>query len=144
VGRTGNITPVANLKPVLLAGTVVKRASVHNANEIERLDLHIGDTVFVEKEGRLFRKITAVDMSKRTEALEAVQFPHLCPECSTELIRKEGEANHYCPNEKAVLRKSRVKLSYIQRKAMNIENIGAETIDTFYTKRFTEKSCRFV
>lgn len=135
VGRTGNITPVANLKPVLLAGTVVKRASVHNANEIERLDLHIGDTVFVEKGGEIIPKITAVDMSKRTEALEAVQFPHLCPECNTELIRKEGEANHYCPNEKGCPPQIKGKIEhYIQRKAMNIENIGAETIDTFYTK----------
>ncbi|MGX7690047.1 NAD-dependent DNA ligase LigA [Flectobacillus roseus] len=135
VGRTGNITPVANLKPVLLAGTVVKRASVHNANEIERLDLHIGDTVFVEKGGEIIPKITGVDMSKRTEELEAVHFPHLCPECSTELIRKEGEANHYCPNEKGCPPQIKGKIEhYIQRKAMNIENIGSETIDTFYTK----------
>ncbi|NBA75777.1 NAD-dependent DNA ligase LigA [Emticicia sp. ODNR4P] len=135
VGRTGNITPVANLKPVLLAGTVVKRSSVHNANEIERLDLHIGDTVFVEKGGEIIPKITGVDMSKRTEELEAVHFPHLCPECSTELIRKEGEANHYCPNEKGCPPQIKGKIEhYIQRKAMNIENIGAETIDTFYTK----------
>ncbi|MDI9859397.1 NAD-dependent DNA ligase LigA [Flectobacillus roseus] len=135
VGRTGNITPVANLKPVLLAGTVVKRASVHNANEIERLDLHIGDTVFVEKGGEIIPKITGVDMSKRTEALEAVHFPHLCPECNTELIRKEGEANHYCPNEKGCPPQIKGKIEhYIQRKAMNIENIGSETIDTFYTK----------
>ncbi|MDI9871597.1 NAD-dependent DNA ligase LigA [Flectobacillus roseus] len=135
VGRTGNITPVANLKPVSLAGTVVKRASVHNANEIERLDLHIGDTVFVEKGGEIIPKITGVDMSKRTEELEAVHFPHLCPECSTELIRKEGEANHYCPNEKGCPPQIKGKIEhYIQRKAMNIENIGSETIDTFYTK----------
>ncbi|MFY7828729.1 MAG: NAD-dependent DNA ligase LigA [Flectobacillus sp.] len=135
VGRTGNITPVANLKPVLLAGTVVKRASVHNANEIERLDLHIGDTVFVEKGGEIIPKITGVDTSKRTADMEAVLFPDLCPECGTALIRKDGEANHYCPNEKGCPPQIKGKIEhFIQRKAMNIENIGSETIETFYTK----------
>jgi DNA ligase (NAD+) len=135
VGRTGNVTPVANLKPVLLAGTTVKRASVHNANEIERLDLHIGDYVFVEKGGEIIPKITNVDLSKRGENLEKVLFPHVCPECETPLIRKEGEANHYCPNEKGCPPQIKGKIEhFIQRKALNIENLGTETIDLFYQK----------
>lgn len=135
VGRTGNITPVANLKPVHLAGTVVKRASVHNANEIERLDLHIGDTVFVEKGGEIIPKITGVDLSKRKDSFEEIHFPEVCPECSTPLIRKEGEANHYCPNEKGCPPQIKGKIEhFIQRKAMNIENIGTETIESFYQK----------
>jgi DNA ligase (NAD+) len=135
VGRTGNVTPVANLKPVLLAGTTVKRASVHNANEIERLDLHIGDYVFVEKGGEIIPKITNVDLSKRGEKLEKVLFPHVCPECETPLIRKEGEANHYCPNEKGCPPQIKGKIEhFIQRKALNIENLGTETIDLFYQK----------
>jgi DNA ligase (NAD+) len=135
VGRTGNVTPVANLKPVHLAGTTVKRASVHNANEIERLDLHIGDYVFVEKGGEIIPKITNVDLSKRRENLEKVQFPTTCPECNTPLIRKEGEANHYCPNEKGCPPQIKGKIEhFIQRKALNIENLGTETIDLFYQK----------
>lgn len=135
VGRTGNITPVANLKPVLLAGTVVKRASVHNANEIERLDLHIGDAVFVEKGGEIIPKITGVDLSLRQEHFEPVIFPTHCPECATALVRKEGEANHYCPNEKGCAPQIKAKMEhFIQRKAMNIENIGSETIESFYQR----------
>ena len=135
VGRTGNVTPVANLKPVLLAGTVVKRASIHNANEIERLDLHIGDTVFVEKGGEIIPKITGVDASKRSLTFEKVQFPTTCPECDTPLIRKEGEANHYCPNEKGCPPQIKGKIEhFIQRKALNIENLGTESIDLFYQK----------
>jgi len=135
VGRTGNITPVANLKPVLLAGTTVKRASIHNANEIERLDLHIGDYVFVEKGGEIIPKITSVDLIKRRDNLDKVQFPSVCPECETELIRKEGEANHYCPNEKGCPPQIKGKIEhFIQRKALNIENLGTETIDMFYRK----------
>jgi DNA ligase (NAD+) len=135
VGRTGNITPVANLKPVQLAGTTVKRASIHNANEIIRLDLHIGDFVFVEKGGEIIPKITAVDFSRREDNLDKVQFPTTCPECGTELIRKEGEANHYCPNEKGCTPQIKGKIEhFIQRKALNIENLGTETIDMFYRK----------
>jgi DNA ligase (NAD+) len=135
VGRTGNVTPVANLKPVLLAGTTVKRASIHNANEIERLDLHIGDYVFVEKGGEIIPKITNVDLSKREENLEKIIFPHACPECGTELIRKEGEANHYCPNDKGCPPQIKGKIEhFIQRKALNIENLGTETIEMFYQK----------
>lgn len=135
VGRTGNITPVANLKPVQLAGTTVKRASIHNSNEIERLNLHIGDYVFVEKGGEIIPKITAVDLSKREHNLEKIQFPTICPECATELIRKEGEANHYCPNEKGCPPQIKGKIEhFIQRKALNIENLGTETIDMFYRK----------
>jgi DNA ligase (NAD+) len=135
VGRTGNVTPVANLKPVLLAGTTVKRASVHNANEIERLDLHIGDYVFVEKGGEIIPKITNVDLSKREEQLEKIIFPHKCPECGTDLIRKEGEANHYCPNDKGCPPQIKGKIEhFIQRKALNIENLGTETIEMFYQK----------
>ncbi len=135
VGRTGNVTPVANLKPVQLAGTTVKRASIHNANEIIRLDLHIGDYVFVEKGGEIIPKITAVDLDKREDNLDIVQFPINCPECGTELIRKEGEANHYCPNDKGCPPQIKGKIEhFIQRKALNIENLGTETIDMFYRK----------
>ncbi len=135
VGRTGNVTPVANLKPVQLAGTTVKRASIHNANEIIRLDLHIGDYVFVEKGGEIIPKITAVDLEKRKGNLDIVQFPTNCPECGTELIRKEGEANHYCPNDKGCPPQIKGKIEhFIQRKALNIENLGTETIDLFYRK----------
>jgi DNA ligase (NAD+) len=135
VGRTGNITPVANLKPVLLAGTTVKRASVHNANEIERLDLHIGDYVFVEKGGEIIPKITEVDLERREDNLVKVQFPTNCPECGSVLVRKEGEANHYCMNEKGCPPQIKGKIEhFIQRKALNIENLGTETIDMFYQK----------
>lgn len=135
VGRTGNVTPVANLKPVQLAGTTVKRASVHNANEIIRLDLHVGDYVFVEKGGEIIPKITNVDTSRRRANLTKVQFPTTCPECGTELIRKDGEANHYCPNEKGCPPQIKGKIEhFIQRKALNIENLGTETIDLFYRK----------
>ena len=135
VGRTGNITPVANLKPVLLAGTTVKRASIHNANEIIRLDLYLGDYVFVEKGGEIIPKITRVDLDKRSDNLVKVQFPTVCPECGTELIRKEGEANHYCSNDKGCPPQIKGKIEhFIQRKALNIENLGTETIDMFYHK----------
>ena len=135
VGRTGNVTPVANLKPVHLAGTTVKRASIHNANEIKRLDLHIGDYVFVEKGGEIIPKITSVDFSKRDKNLEKIIFPHNCPECGTELIRKEGEANHYCPNDMGCPPQIKGKIEhFIQRKALNIENLGTETIEMFYQK----------
>lgn len=136
VGRTGAITPVANLEPVLLAGTTVKRASVHNADQIEKLDLHIGDTVFVEKGGEIIPKITGVDLSKRNPSAPAVTFIHKCPECGTELIRKEGEAQHYCPNDSGCPPQIKGRIEHFTaRKAMNIEGLGAETIDLFVSKK---------
>lgn len=135
VGRTGNITPVANLKPVYLAGTMVKRASVHNANEMERLDLHENDVVFVEKGGEIIPKITGVDIEKRKVHAKKFEFVKECPDCGTELIREEGEANHYCPNENGCPTQQKGKIEhFIQRKALNIEFIGTETIELFYSK----------
>jgi DNA ligase (NAD+) len=134
VGRTGAITPVANLKPVLLAGTVVKRASLHNADQIEKLDIRLGDTVTVEKGGEIIPKIMGVDFSKRTDmSLFPTQFIDQCPECGTPLIRKEGEAMHYCPNDNGCPPQIKGRIEhFISRRAMNIENIGGETIELFY------------
>ncbi len=133
VGRTGAITPVAELEPVLLAGTTVKRASLHNANEIARLDLRIGDYVFVEKGGEIIPKVTSVDLSKRKSATKAVKYITKCPECGAELVRKEGEANHYCPNEKGCPPQIKGKIEhFIQRKAMNIDSLGEKTIKSLY------------
>lgn len=133
VGRTGAITPVAELKPVFLAGTTVKRASLHNANEIERLGLQIGDTVFVEKGGEIIPKVTGFDVSKRPANATTLVYIQHCPECGTELIRREGEAQHYCPNEKGCPPQVKGKIEhFIHRKAMNIENLGGETIDKLY------------
>lgn len=135
VGRTGNITPVANLQPVYLAGTVIKRASVHNANEIQRLDLHEGDSVFIQKGGEIIPKITGVDLSKRRSNALPFYFPTHCPECNGELVRLPGEANHYCVNETACPPQIKGKIEhFIQRKALNIENIGIETIDLLFEK----------
>lgn len=135
VGRTGAVTPVANLQPVQLAGTRVKRASLHNANEIQRLDLRIGDTVFVEKGGEIIPKVTGVDLSKRSVHAAPVEYISRCPECSTVLIRKEGEANHYCPNELGCPPQIKGKMEhFIQRKAMDIEGLGSETIEQLYNK----------
>ncbi len=133
VGRTGAITPVAELEPIFLAGTTVKRASLHNANEIARLDLHIGDYVFVEKGGEIIPKVTAVDQSKRKPGTKSVKYITKCPECGTELIRHEGEANHYCPNEKGCPPQIKGKIEhFIQRKAMNIDSLGEKTIEQLY------------
>ncbi|GGI29219.1 NAD-dependent DNA ligase LigA [Pedobacter mendelii] len=135
VGRTGAVTPVANLKPVLLAGTTVKRATLHNANEIERLDLHEGDTVFVEKGGEIIPKIIRVNLDKRLPGTEKVHYLHNCPECGTELIRKEGEAVHYCTNDEGCPPQIVGKIQhFIGRKAMNIDGLGDETIETFYKR----------
>ncbi len=135
VGRTGNVTPVANLHPVYLAGTVIKRASIHNANEMERLDLHENDTVFIEKGGEIIPKITGVDYSKRVNQSNKFKFPTTCPACSSELIRTEGEANHYCINESTCPPQIKGKIEhFIQRKALNIENLGTETIDLLVEK----------
>jgi DNA ligase (NAD+) len=129
VGRTGAITPVANLEPVQLAGTIVKRASLHNADQIEKLDIRVNDTVFVEKGGEIIPKIIAVDLSKRPDNSESTVYITHCPECSTELIRGEGEANHYCPNFYGCPPQiiGRVQ-HYISRKAMDIEGLGGETV----------------
>jgi len=135
VGRTGAVTPVANLKPVLLAGTTVKRATLHNANEIERLDLHEGDTVFVEKGGEIIPKIIKVNLDKRLPGSEKVHYLHNCPECGTELIRKEGEAVHYCSNDEGCPPQIVGKIQhFISRKAMNIDGLGDETIETFFKR----------
>ncbi|MBW4891298.1 NAD-dependent DNA ligase LigA [Mucilaginibacter sp. HMF5004] len=135
VGRTGSVTPVANLKPVLLAGTTVKRASLHNANEIIRLDLHEGDSVYVEKGGEIIPKITGVNETKRKAGAHPIAYITHCPECNAELIRKEGEANHYCPNDEGCPPQIVGKMQhFIGRKAMNIDGLGDETIDAFYQK----------
>lgn len=129
VGRTGAITPVAELEPVLLAGTTVKRASLHNANEIARLGLKIGDYVFVEKGGEIIPKVTGVDLDNRPHDLKDFVYIDVCPECGTKLIRKEGEAVHYCPNEARCPPQVLGRFEhFIQRKAMNIESLGPETI----------------
>lgn len=130
VGRTGAITPVAELKPVHLLGTTVKRASLHNANEIERLDIRVGDTVFVEKGGEIIPKVTKVDTLKRKADSNPLVFPTACPECGTTLIRKEGEAQHYCPNEESCPPQIVGKIEhFVARKAMDIDSIGIEAIE---------------
>lgn len=137
VGRTGAVTPVANLKPVLLAGTTVKRATLHNANEIERLDLHEGDSVFVEKGGEIIPKIIQVNLDKRKTGAEKILYPVICPECNTPLIRKEGEVAFYCPNDEGCPPQIVGKIQhFISRKAMNIDGLGDETIEAFYQKGF--------
>ena len=133
VGRTGAITPVANLEPVLLAGTIVKRASLHNADIIEGLDLHLGDQVYVEKGGEIIPKIVGVNTEARTAGLgEKVSFIKTCPECGTPLVRPEGEAAHYCPNDIGCPPQIKGRIEhFVTRKAMNI-NIGPETIEDLY------------
>ena len=129
VGRTGSVTPVANLKPVLLAGTTVKRASLHNADQIEKLDLRIGDTVFVEKGGEIIPKVTAVNLPLRKADSQPVTYITNCPECDTPLVRQEGEANHYCPNTEACPPQVLGRIEhFIQRKAVDIDSLGPETI----------------
>ena len=133
VGRTGAITPVANLEPVQLAGTVVKRASLHNADQIEKLDIRIGDTVFVEKGGEIIPKIIAVDFEKRPEQSEVTHYITNCPECQTALVRSEGEANHYCPNFYGCPPQIIGRIQhFISRKAMDIEGLGGETVALLY------------
>ncbi|MFY0598681.1 MAG: NAD-dependent DNA ligase LigA [Cyclobacteriaceae bacterium] len=135
VGRTGAITPVAELEPVLLAGTTVKRASLHNANEIERLDIRIGDTVSVEKGGEIIPKITNVDLSERPSDSQPTAYITSCPECETPLIRKEGEANHYCPNESNCPPQVRGRVEhFISRNAMDISFLGPETIKALFSE----------
>lgn len=133
VGRTGAVTPVANLKPVLLAGTTVKRATLHNADEISRLDLHENDTVFVEKGGEIIPKIMRVNLEKRHPDALAIKYIEHCPECQTLLVRKEGEVAFYCPNDEGCPPQIVGKMQhFISRKAMNIDGLGDETIETFY------------
>ena len=129
VGRTGSITPVANLKAVQLGGTVVRRASLHNADQIEKNDLYLGDTVYVEKGGEIIPKIVGVNLDKRAINAHKVDFITHCPECQTELVRREGESNHFCPNEKACPPQVTGRMEhFIARKAMNIDGLGVETI----------------
>ncbi|HPL77074.1 MAG TPA: NAD-dependent DNA ligase LigA [Paludibacteraceae bacterium] len=133
VGRTGAVTPVANLEPVQLSGTTVKRASLHNADIIESLDLHIGDMVYVEKGGEIIPKITGVEKSARPQNGEKVVFIKNCPECNAPLIRYPGEAAHYCPNENGCPPQIKGKIEhFVSRKAMNIEGLGEETINLLY------------
>lgn len=133
VGRTGSITPVANLAPVQLAGTIVKRASLHNADQMEKLDIRVSDTVFVEKGGEIIPKIIAVDLSKRAENTEPTKYITHCPECNTELVRNEGEANHYCPNFYGCPPQIIGRIQhYISRKAMDIEGLGGETVTLLF------------
>lgn len=133
VGRTGAITPVANLDPVQLSGTTVRRASLHNADIIASLDLHIGDMVYVEKGGEIIPKITGVDIDSRSADAEKVEFITHCPECGSKLIRYEDEAAFYCPNETGCPPQIKGKIEhFISRRAMNIEGLGPETVDQFY------------
>jgi len=144
VGRTGAITPVANLRPVQLAGTTVKRASLHNADIIAEMDLRIGDTVYVEKGGEIIPKIVGIDLAKRPENAAPTVFIHRCPECDTPLVRKEGEANHYCPNDTGCPPQIIGKLThFISRKAMNIESLGEKTIELFYEKGMVQSVADF-
>ncbi|WP_153398696.1 NAD-dependent DNA ligase LigA [Chryseobacterium vaccae] len=144
VGRTGAITPVANLKPVLLAGTIVKRASLHNEDIIKKLDLHEQDFVYVEKGGEIIPKIVGVNTEKRTEESREIEYIKHCPECGTELVKIEDQAIHFCPNElhcppQVVGR----MIHYVSRKALNIENLGSETIEQLYREKLIENPADF-
>lgn len=144
VGRTGAITPVANLKPVLLAGTVVKRASLHNEDIIKKLDLHEQDFVYVEKGGEIIPKIVGVNTEKRTSESKEIEYIQNCPECGTELIKLEDQAIHFCPNDlhcppQVVGR----MIHYVSRKALNIDNLGSETIEQLYKERLIENPADF-
>ena len=134
VGRTGAVTPVANLDPVQLSGTVVKRATLHNADIIKSLDLHIGDMVYVEKGGEIIPKITEVDLDSRSMLIgDPVRFATVCPECGSKLVRYEGEAAHYCPNSISCPPQIKGRIEhFVSRKAMNIDGLGPETIDLFF------------
>lgn len=133
VGRTGAITPVANLQPVQLAGTIVKRASLHNADQIQKLDIRVNDVVFVEKGGEIIPKIIGVDFSERIVDIGPTVYIHTCPECETELVRKEGEAQHYCPNYYECPPQIIGRIEhFISRKAMNIDGLGGETVALLY------------
>lgn len=135
VGRTGAITPVANLEPVLLAGTTVKRASLHNADQIFLLDLHVDDMVYVEKGGEIIPKIVGVDYSSRNEKSQMIRFIDNCPECGTTLVKNEGEANHFCPNYLHCPPQIKGRIEhFISRRAMDIEGLGEETVDLLFSR----------
>ena len=135
VGRTGTITPVANLEPVILAGTTVKRASLHNADQIFLLDLHFDDMVYVEKGGEIIPKIVGVDSSARKENSKVVKFIDICPECGTPLLKNEGEANHFCPNYLHCPPQIKGRIEhFISRRAMDIEGLGEETVDLLFSR----------
>ena len=140
VGRTGAVTPVAQLEPVLLAGTVVKRASLHNEDIIRSLDLHMGDTVWVEKGGEIIPKITAVEFGMRPNGALPVRFPESCPECGTPLVRQEGEAQHYCPNAIGCMpqRHGRV-VHFLGRRALNLEGLGTETVQALLDRGLVQQ-----
>lgn len=144
VGRTGAITPVANLKPILLAGTIVKRASLHNEDIIRKLDLHEGDFVYVEKGGEIIPKIVGVNLEKRHPFAQPISYATHCPECGTILVRVPGEAAHFCPNEThcppQVIGKM---IHYVSRKALNIENLGSETIEQLFKEKLVENPADF-
>ncbi|MCF6347248.1 MAG: NAD-dependent DNA ligase LigA [Flavobacteriaceae bacterium] len=133
VGRTGAITPVANLEPIELAGTIVKRASLHNADQIEKLDIRVNDTVFVEKGGEIIPKVVGVDLTKRPQDSVQTQYISICPDCETVLERKEGDAKHYCPNEYGCPTQITGRIQhFISRKAMDIDGLGAETVELLF------------
>ncbi len=141
VGRTGAITPVANLQPVSLAGTTVKRASLHNEDQIRKLDLHHNDIVFVEKGGEIIPKIVGVDVNARADGAEPIRFIERCPECNTVLERNSGEAQHYCPNELFCPPQQRGKVEhFISRKAMNIDGLGSETVHLLFDRRLIKNA----
>ena len=136
VGRTGAVTPVANMEPVQLAGTVVKRATLNNEDFIRSFDLHIHDDVYVEKGGEIIPKIVGVDVDSREEGAQPVEFAKVCPECGTPLVRYEGEAAHYCPNDASCAPQIKGRIEhFISRKAMNIDSLGPETVDEYYRRR---------
>ena len=136
VGRTGAVTPVANMEPVQLAGTVVKRATLNNEDFIRSFDLHIHDYVYVEKGGEIIPKIVGVDVDSREEGALPVEFAKVCPECGTPLVRYEGEAAHYCPNDASCAPQIKGRIEhFISRKAMNIDSLGPETVDEYYRRR---------
>ena len=136
VGRTGAVTPVANMEPVQLAGTVVKRATLNNEDFIRSFDLHIHDYVYVEKGGEIIPKIVGVDVDSREEGALPVEFARVCPECGTPLVRYEGEAAHYCPNDASCAPQIKGRIEhFISRKAMNIDSLGPETVDEYYRRR---------
>lgn len=135
VGRTGAVTPVANMAPVQLAGTIVKRATLNNEDFIRNFDLHIGDYVYVEKGGEIIPKIVGVDVSRRSADAEPVRFVTVCPECGTPLVRYEGEAAHYCPNDSGCPPQIKGRIEhFIARRAMNIDSLGPETVDDYYRR----------
>lgn len=135
VGRTGAVTPVANMEPVLLAGTIVKRASLHNEDIMEQFDLHLGDMVYVEKGGEIIPKVVGVEKSLRADGMAKVRFIKTCPECGAQLVRFEGEAAHYCPNNLVCPPQIKGRIEhFISRKAMNIDSIGPETIDDYFSR----------